>query len=39
MDDPELAKPDRVIYTDSAVSWDHIDPELPSSAKMTPKRG
>ena len=38
-DDPELARPDRVIYTDSAVSWDQIDPELPSFGKMTPRSG
>lgn len=38
MDDPELAKPDRVIYTDSAISWDYIDPELPSFGKMTPRK-
>ncbi len=37
MDDPELARPGRVIYAGSAVSWDHIDPALPSFEKMTPR--
>lgn len=35
LDDPEVAKPDRAIYISSAVSWDHVDPSLPSSKKMT----
>ena len=37
LDMPEISKPERVIYTDSAISWDHIDPSLPSSNKMTEK--
>ena len=36
MDDPELAKPDRVIYTSSKVSWDDIDPQLPQWEFMSP---
>lgn len=35
LDEPELARPDRIIYTSSAVSWDHLDPELPSFEKMS----
>ncbi len=35
LDDPEMARPERVIYTSSALSWDHVDPGLPSSEKMT----
>ncbi|MEP3279548.1 MAG: GFA family protein [Stappiaceae bacterium] len=35
MDDPEIAKPDRIIYASSAVSWDHLDPALPTAQKMT----
>lgn len=35
LDDPELAAPERVIYTGSAVSWDCLDPELPSFEKMS----
>lgn len=35
LDDPEVAKPDRAIYVSSAISWDHIDPALPSAEKMT----
>ncbi len=38
LDDPELAPPDRAIYMDSALSWDPVDPDLPSSPKMTVKR-
>ena len=38
LDDPEQAPPDRVIYVDSALSWDHVNPDLPASAKMTIKR-
>lgn len=38
LDNPELAQPDRAIYVDSAVSWDHVDPSLPASPKMTVKR-
>lgn len=37
-DDPEQAPPDRAIYVDSVLSWDHVDPNLPVSAKMTIKR-
>ena len=35
MDDPEIARPERVIYTGSAVSWDHLDPKLPTFEKMS----
>jgi len=35
MDTPELATPERVIYTSSAVSWDYIDPKLPAFEKMS----
>jgi len=35
LDDPEIAKPDRAIYVSSAISWDHVDPDLPSFEKMT----
>ncbi len=35
LDDPEIARPDRAIYVSSAISWDHVDPDLPSSGKMT----
>jgi len=34
LDDPEITKPDRVLYVSSAISWDHIDPDLPSFKKM-----
>lgn len=35
LDNPELAKPDRSIYVDNALSWDHVAPYLPASPKMT----
>ncbi len=38
LDDPEIALPDRAIYVDSALSWDYINPNIPSSPKMTVKR-
>ena len=38
LDDPERAQPDQAIYVDSAVSWDRVNPELPTSAKMAVKR-
>ncbi|MDA7965552.1 GFA family protein [Ruegeria sp.] len=30
LDDPELAKPARQIWTDKAVSWAYIAPDLPT---------
>ncbi|QIR35923.1 GFA family protein [Tolypothrix sp. PCC 7910] len=30
LDNPQLVKPVHQIWTDSAVSWAYIDPELPS---------
>lgn len=38
MDDPEMAQPVRSIYVSSAVSWDHIDPDLPVFGKMSPQK-
>jgi len=35
MDDPEIAVPQRVIYTGSRVSWDLIDPDLPAFEAMS----
>ena len=37
LDDPEQAPPDRVIYADSALSWDPVNLDLPASPKMTVK--
>lgn len=34
MDDPETFKPQVVVYTSRAPSWDHVDPNLPSFATM-----
>jgi hypothetical protein len=36
LDDPEAFKPQSVIYTRSALSWDRIDPSLPKFSAMPP---
>lgn len=38
MDNPEIAKPGRVLYAGSAISWDFVDPDLPVFAKMSDSR-
>jgi hypothetical protein len=37
LDDPNVFKPQMVVYTDRAASWDYIDPSLPSFAAMPPR--
>jgi hypothetical protein len=34
LDDPEIAKPQMVVFTSRAPSWDHVDPELPAFPTM-----
>jgi hypothetical protein len=34
LDDASLFKPESVIYTRSAVAWDHVDPKLPKFEGM-----
>jgi hypothetical protein len=34
LDDPEVFKPQMVVYTERAASWDHMDGTLPSFAAM-----
>lgn len=34
LDDPEIAKPQMVVYASRAPSWDHVDPALPSFPEM-----
>ena len=34
LDDPEIAKPQMVVYASHAPSWDHISPALPAFATM-----
>jgi hypothetical protein len=34
LDDPNLFKPQMVVYTDRAASWDTTDPSLPGFARM-----
>lgn len=36
LDDPELAKPQGVIWTDSAPAWACIDPDLPATPGQPP---
>lgn len=31
LDDPEIARPAGVIWTGSAPSWGHVDPDLPAT--------
>ena len=38
LDDPEIVKPDLIVYTSRAPSWDHMDPNLPAHAEM-PEEG
>ena len=34
LDDPNEFKPQMIVYTDRAASWDHMDPSLPGFATM-----
>jgi hypothetical protein len=34
LDDPEVAKPQMIVYASRAPSWDALDPALPSFATM-----
>jgi hypothetical protein len=34
LDDPEIAKPQMVVYASQAPSWDHVNPALPVFATM-----
>ncbi len=34
LDDPEIVKPQMIVYTSRAPSWDYVDPKLPSFAKL-----
>lgn len=36
LDDPKQFNPTHVIFTRSAVAWDHMDPELPKFPEMPP---
>lgn len=36
LDDPEVFKPQMVVYSDRAASWDRVDATLPSFATMPP---
>jgi hypothetical protein len=34
LDNPEIVKPQMIVYAGRAPSWDHMDPALPSFAIM-----
>ena len=34
LDDPEIAKPQMVVYASRASSWDYMDPALPAFQTM-----
>jgi hypothetical protein len=34
LDDPEVVKPQMVVYASRAPSWDHMNPTLPAFAVM-----
>ena len=34
LDDPEIAKPQMIVFASRAPSWDHVDPELPAFPTM-----
>ena len=34
LDDPEVFKPQMVVYTTRAASWDHMDATLPTFPAM-----
>ena len=37
LDDPTMFKPDSVIFTRSALHWDHVNPSLPKFEAMPPQ--
>ena len=34
LDDPEIAKPQMIVYASRAPSWDHMNPALPAFSTM-----
>jgi hypothetical protein len=36
LDDPEIARPEMVVYASRAPSWDITDPALPHFPEMPP---
>ena len=39
LDDPEIFKPQMVVFASRATSWDYLDPELPRMAEMPDAAG
>lgn len=37
LDDPEVFKPQMIVYTSRAPSWDHMDESLPAFETMPPR--
>jgi hypothetical protein len=37
LDDPEVFRPQMVVFTSRAASWDTTDPNLPAFAEMPPR--
>jgi hypothetical protein len=37
LDDPDLVKPESVIYLKDAPAWDHFDPAIPKFEAMQPR--
>ena len=38
LDDPEVFKPEMVVYTSRGASWDHLDPALPKFETMPSRK-
>ncbi|ODR90303.1 aldehyde-activating protein [Sinorhizobium alkalisoli] len=38
LDDPEIAKPQMIVYASRAPSWDRLDPTLPAFATIPEER-
>ena len=39
LDDPEVFKPQMIVYTSRAPSWDHMDGDLTAFEQMPPPAG
>ena len=37
LDDPEVFRPQMIVYASRAPSWDHMDPSLPTFETMAPQ--
>lgn len=39
LDEPEVVKPQMIVYASRAASWDQLDPSLPTFGEMPPAKG